>query len=540
MPEDRHSVNRPPAPADWLWRRPLIFFGLAALAGMSAFLIYASAAGARPGFPLDDAWIHQTYARNVAQSGSFAYVPSWPPLPRGGQPSAGSTSPLWTLLLSAGYFIGLPYRLWTLTLGWLALAATGWGVWRLSRRLFPRRPAVALAAGTLCCIEWHLIWAALSGMETLLFCALALALLARSVDRPHGLRAQAMSGLLGGLLVLTRPEGALLVALVGLDPWVVVAQRRGRVQNWPTELRALAVNSLAFAGGALVLLVPYVAFNLAVSGAPFPNTFYAKQAEYRSLVEQFSFPLRWARVLGPTLVGGQALLLPGLIAGLVGSLRAAWMRWTRGIAPADAIPGALPALYWLIFSLPYAASLPVTYQHGRYLIPTVPLLIIIGVGGTAGLIETVRRDETRRLLSTAVLLTVTLLAVAFVGLGARGYVDDVAIINSEMVEVAGWLNENTPADALIAAHDIGAIGYFARRPLLDLAGLVTPEVIPFISDEPALLDFMISEGADYLVTFPSWYPEIVAAPQLELVYQTDAAHTRAAGGDNMAVYRVNR
>ena len=42
---------------------------------------------------------------------------------------------------------------------------------------------------------------------------------------------------------------------------------------------------------------------------------------------------------------------------------------------------------------------------------------------------------------------------------------------------------NTPPDALIAAHDIGAVGYFGQRRLLDLAGLVSPEVIPFIRDE---------------------------------------------------------
>jgi len=38
----------------------------------------------RLGFPLDDAWIHQTYARNLVATGQFAFVP--------GQTSSGSTS----------------------------------------------------------------------------------------------------------------------------------------------------------------------------------------------------------------------------------------------------------------------------------------------------------------------------------------------------------------------------------------------------------------------------------------------------------------
>ncbi len=37
------------------------------------------------GYPLDDAWIHQTYARNLARTGQWAFVP--------GQVSSASTAP---------------------------------------------------------------------------------------------------------------------------------------------------------------------------------------------------------------------------------------------------------------------------------------------------------------------------------------------------------------------------------------------------------------------------------------------------------------
>ena len=52
------------------------------------------------------------------------------------------------------------------------------------------------------------------------------------------------------------------------------------------------------------------------------------------------------------------------------------------------------------------------------------------------------------------------LTLAFIFLGAHSYAEDVAVIESEMVVTAKWVAENLPPDALIAAHDIGALGYF--------------------------------------------------------------------------------
>jgi hypothetical protein len=96
---------------------------------------------------------------------------------------------------------------------------------------------------------------------------------------------------------------------------------------------------------------------------------------------------------------------------------------------------------------------------------------------------------------------------------------------------------NTQPHARVAAHDIGALGYYAQRELLDLAGLVTPDVIPFMRDEARLAAWLDVAGADYLVTFPDWYPVLVEKAGGGLRYQTEAPFSLAAGGENMAIYR---
>jgi hypothetical protein len=112
---------------------------------------------------------------------------------------------------------------------------------------------------------------------------------------------------------------------------------------------------------------------------------------------------------------------------------------------------------------------------------------------------------------------------------------DVAVIETEMVVTAHWINEETDAEAIIAAHDIGALGYFSERELLDLAGLITPDVIPFIRDEYELKRYLDQNQADYLVTFPDWYPYLING--LEIAHQSGGAYSPKFGQRNMTIYK---
>jgi hypothetical protein len=228
-------------------------------------------------------------------------------------------------------------------------------------------------------------------------------------------------------------------------------------------------------------------------------------------------------------VGAQVLLLPGVLYAVYGVVRR--REWAA----------LLPVAWWLGTLLVYALRLPVGYQHGRYTMPTIPILLLYGAWGTAALLRPDSPRLTVRVVSRSVPAAVALLALVFWARGAVAYRDDLALIEGEMVATAHWLEQHTGSEDLLAVHDIGAVGYLLDRPLLDLAGLVTPEVIPFMTDAERLVEWMVEEGADYAVFFPDFsatYGRLAADPRLEQVHCTGYAPTRALSHENMCVYRV--
>jgi hypothetical protein len=467
------------------------------------------------GFPLDDAWIHQTYARNLTDYGEWAFIP--------GQASAGSTSPLWSGILAIGVVLHLAPYPWTFLLGFLAL----WGIGVVGQRVFERmlspRPSTGNVAfwwvGVVLIFEWHLVWAAASGMETLLFTLLVLLIFSLLYSTPSSsliacvplLPRPLVLGALIGLSVWLRPDGVTLLAAAG---WVILTDGR----DWDEKLRAASLTLSGFA----VLFLPYLGFNRALSDAWWPNTFYAKQAEY-AIHRTIPFLTRLFEQASLPMVGVGILLLPAFLRFWARTgRRRAWASWAAPL--------------WVVgYLVLYAWRLPVTYQHGRYLMPAMPIFFLWGLAGLADWNQARSAVVWRRVVSRVWVLSVGVGLFLFWGLGAAAYSRDVGVIESEMVATARWIAENTPPAALIAAHDIGALGYFGEREILDLAGLVSPQVMPIIRDEQALRTYLTAEGADYLMTFPGWYPLLVSCAPI--IYQSRGEVSPSLGGENMAVYR---
>jgi hypothetical protein len=155
------------------------------------------------------------------------------------------------------------------------------------------------------------------------------------------------------------------------------------------------------------------------------------------------------------------------------------------------------------------------------------------VWGMLGFLEFVSSTQAnRRIVYLWQVITVALF-LAFTYIGARQNANDVFWVESEMVATARWVSQNIPTESRLAVHDIGALGFYVQNPIIDMAGLITPDVVPFIRDEPRLAQYLDSNSVEYLITFPSFYPQLTS--RRELLFKAGSEFSRL--GENMGVYR---
>ena len=280
--------------------------------------------------------------------------------------------------------------------------------------------------------------------KTPLFAALSLAVLRMGLQQTTlNLRHW---GVLLTLLVLTRPEGLLLGALILVWRFFRPSAPEGLVER----LRPVIP--------LVVALLALGALNLALSGQPLPSTLVAKNAAYA-----FGFDLAgYGRFIAEATLelsrGPLLLLIPGIL----------YTIWRR--LPGGHSDGWLPLLWVVGLMGAYAVWLPAVYHHGRYLMPLMPLLLIYGVQGSRALLQA---RPYPLLAGVAPWIMAALVALSWLR-GADIYRENVAFIQKQQVTLARWISQNTPEDARIASHDIGALGYFSQRPIIDMAGLAHP------------------------------------------------------------------
>ncbi|MDD3642142.1 MAG: hypothetical protein PHQ19_01575 [Candidatus Krumholzibacteria bacterium] len=410
-------------------------------------LLFAAMSLPLAGSMIDDTYIHLQYARNLAGDGQLAF--------NRGDPSYGATSPLWVGILAVLLRAGLDATLWCRILSWLSGAAVIALLYRFVLRLGGRRGPAAAAAAIAACEAWLLRWSA-TGMETSLAALVVLLCLCASLDADSGRRGAVRFGLLLMLAALARPEAMLLAPLAAVSFALA-----GAPSPWRRRF--------AWAAVFLPLLVAWLFLIERHTGTLLPLTAGAKQGRVL-----FGAPMLRAALVPLKIVGATALL-PAAAA--LAFLAAGTLRGRRLTAVSGrCFPGGV------LLSVLWTVAVPAVYVvfdfHvlSRYLVPVIPAIVAVGTVAAARLIELAAQRRMRLLLAVFAAAACLQSAVFYAAVVVGPTREFTRGLDRVLVPMGRFLAERTPEEAVVATPDIGAIGWFSRRAVLDLGGLVTPRI----------------------------------------------------------------
>jgi len=503
---------------------------------------------------IDDAYITFRYARNLAGGLGFVYNP--------GQRVLGTTTPLYTLLLTLAWLAGLhDLPATALVLNALADAATaallcGLG-WRLGASFGPGlragrsasplhrfEPAAVLAVGV------GLAWAispmevtfAIGGMETPLVILLLVAAFAAYVAGRSR-----WSALFMALAVLTRPDALLAAGLLFADMALrpLLARDGG---PFSARLRRLPWAEVAIWGATLA---PWLLFATLYFGSPLPQSVQAKVNAYH--LDRFAALIRLLQHLSTPFfeheLFGRFWPAVGLPLYLTLYLAGGW----RLIRQAGrALPMILyPPVYVAVFS----AVNPLLFRW--YLAPPLPfyfLGILTGVVALlTGLAHSLRRERAGLWAAGLAIVLLLLSSLNAYTLhpdhGPDRPAPEMAWFKLELLyrQAADWLKPRLQPGEVVAAGDIGALGWFTAAPILDTLGLVSPEALPYYPLDPSLLvisyalspDLIRDQRPAYLVILEVYgRRSLLPLPWFQQEYTlVHRLETDIYGSDGMLIFR---
>lgn len=385
-------------------------------------------------FYLDDGqMVSMRYARNLAEGYGLVWNP--------GERVEGYSNPGWVLVMAivhAAGASGARAALYVKLLSGLCAAAMLWSALTLKRRLGSSTlagEAVLLLSLAMCADV--VFWAA-NGFETTLLSFLLLWLLVRVVDETSRGAPSPWTMLFAGMLPIVRSDAHVLtVAILAVAIACSPASDRRRTGR--------------LAWLAAILPIAHMAGRIAYYGDALPNTFYLRQASDAGV---WMDGARYVR----SFLGSYGIPMAVALAGAL---------WSRS-----------PTQRWLLAPLAAAGITAVAaggdiHEHFRIFAPVLPIAFVLG---TAGVERWTAWSQPARGAGLAAF------AAAAIWAGGMVRAWPVDAMRSwrgkpwQGVVIGRLIERHSRPQASIAAADIGALGYFSRRRVVDLTGRTDPAI----------------------------------------------------------------
>lgn len=433
-------------------------------------------------FPLDDPWIHLQFAKNFYQYGEFSYF-------KDSAVTSGSTAPLYTFLLALGFLFTQNEFILSYSLGIIFFIGSIIYFYRILVLEFQGNNLIIFLGTLLFAFIWKIQWAAISGMET----TTAIFFLLGSIYF-YKKEKWILLSIFAGMFLWVRPEaiifyGVLLINFVYHKYWT----KDKNILNLKHYKFFISISLF------LLIVISYFIFNLTLSGSLFPNTFSAKIKYYsggnvnylEQLINLFSeddiIVLSIFSAIGFIAVFYKIILRKQ-------NNMLIYASWSLGLI------------------LAFGLFLPYLYQKGRYLFPIYPAFTILGLYGIINffsILKNLIKSLTNKkvyLYSATILLVLIFTQFLYASISFKNiYIDDVKYIHDRQITTARWIEKNLPLDAVVATHDIGAMAYYSNRQIVDMVGLVSPEMIPNIGSFQGLKKFLNSKQVTHVVTLRNWF-----------------------------------
>ncbi|HEY3251810.1 MAG TPA: hypothetical protein VGK25_11920 [Ignavibacteria bacterium] len=470
------------------------------------------------GVPLDDVWIHFRYAENFAAGNFFQYNP--------GEPTPGTTSPIWVAILSIPFLFSpnliIPFALFLSSIFFLYALLE---LFDLCVKLgLSSENSMLITILTL--LAGRLAWSSLSGMEITLFVLFCILVIKNHIKEIDKNKLFISTGILLGIACVTRPE-AYLLALIYYTISVLLFRK-----TLKENIRNLVFSLIIF----IIIILPYPLFCYFTIGEFLPNTYHG-QVTQMNYLPNFEFLVE----TGKLFVKDNCLILI-LWFGAMGYFIFSLIR--------RKINNKFLLINLWVILLPAISSIiaPNWRHHGRYLIPLIPFINIVSVN----LFEKIcnyfvtgsfkHASLYRKLLAAAILIFTISSTAIFAG--ALGW--NVDNINNQQVKIGNWLRENLPNEKAFGMNDIGAITFITKKYVVDMEGLVTPQVFKFqkMSYEDgakSLLMLLKEKGVNYMIIYPDWYDYMMKkySSSFQQVFSARLEKNTICGGIEMFVYKIN-